>query len=80
MREQAGVIQKEVALLLDDIIRLDDRVAGLSKHFDQAAEDIRQIRISTDKVAKRADRIESVQLGDDPVALVAVKPEALPAG
>jgi DNA recombination protein RmuC len=71
MREQAGVIQKEVLLLLDDITRLDDRVAGLSKHFDQAAEDIRQIRISTDKVAKRADRIETVQLGDDPVVEVA---------
>ena len=70
MREQAGVIQKEVALLLDDIGRLDDRVAGLSKHFDQAAEDIRQIRISTDKVTKRADRIESVQLGDDTVEVV----------
>jgi len=78
MREQAGVIQKEVALLLDDIGRLDDRVAGLSKHFDQASEDIRQIRISTDKVVKRADRIESVQLGDDQAAVVAVTPEALP--
>jgi len=71
MREQAGLIQKEVALLLDDIGRLDDRVAGLSKHFDQASEDIRQIRISTDKVAKRADRIEAVQLGDDTVEVVA---------
>lgn len=70
MREQAGVIQKEVALLLGDIVRLDDRVAALGKHFDQANEDIRQIRISTDKVAKRADRIEEVQLGDDPAAAV----------
>jgi DNA recombination protein RmuC len=72
MREQAGVIQKEVRILLDDVSRLDDRVTALDKHFGQAAEDIRQIRISTDKVVKRADRIEAVQLGEDgPAAEVA---------
>jgi len=64
MREQAGLIQKEVRTLLDDITRLDERVAALDKHFGQASEDIRQIRISTDKVSKRADRIEAVQLGE----------------
>lgn len=76
MREQAGVIQKEVRTLLDDIGRLDDRVAALDKHFSQASEDIRQIRISTDKVVKRADRIESVQLGDDAPATEVAPPQA----
>lgn len=81
MREQAGVIQKEVRTLLDDIGRLDDRVAALDKHFGQAAEDIRQIRISTDKVVKRADRIEAVQLGEDgPAAEVAPPQAKLPVG
>lgn len=81
MREQAGLIQKEVRTLLDDIGRLDDRVAALDKHFGQAAEDIRQIRISTDKVVKRADRIEAVQLGDDaPAAEVAPPQATLPVG
>ncbi|MGE5546677.1 MAG: DNA recombination protein RmuC [Solirubrobacterales bacterium] len=81
MREQAGVIQKEVRSLLDDVGRLDDRVAALGKHFDQASEDIRQIRISTDKVTKRADRIESVQLGEDPaIAEVAAPQATLPVG
>lgn len=65
MREQAGLIQNEVRLLLDDIGRLDDRVAALDKHFAQAAEDIRQIRVSTDKVTRRADRIEQVQVGEE---------------
>lgn len=79
MREQAGVIQKEVRALLDDVGRLDDRVAALDKHFVQASEDIRQIRISADKVVKRADRIESVQLGDDgPVAEMAPPQATLP--
>lgn len=71
MREQAGVIQKEVRLLLDDVGRLDDRVSALNRHFDQAVEDVRQIRISTDKVTKRADRIEAVEMGEDPVAVTA---------
>lgn len=65
MREQAGVIQIEVQKLLDDVTRLDDRVGRLNRHFDQTAEDIRQIRISTDKVTKRAERIDEVQLGDE---------------
>jgi len=65
MREQAGVIQAEVQKLLDDMGRLDDRVAKLNRHFDQTAEDIRQIRISTDKVTKRAERIDEIQLGTE---------------
>jgi DNA recombination protein RmuC len=62
MREQAGLIQKEVHNLLDDIGRLDDRVGKLQRHFDQANEDMRQIRISTDKVAKRGERIGELEL------------------
>jgi DNA recombination protein RmuC len=62
MREQAGVIQEEVRTILKDVLRLDDRVAKLQRHFDQAGEDVRQIRISTEKVAKRAERIEEMDL------------------
>ncbi len=64
MREQAGLIQKEVHNLLDDIGRLDDRVGKLQRHFDQAGEDMRQIRISTDKVSKRGERIGELELED----------------
>ncbi len=67
MREQAGVIQAQVLALLDDVTRLDDRVGKLQKHFGQANEDIRQIRISTDKVTRKAEHIEEVQLeGENP--------------
>ena len=65
MREQAGVIQNEVHIMLDDVGRLDDRVGKLQGHFAQANEDLRQIRISTEKVTKRGERIEGLQLGDD---------------
>lgn len=64
MREAAGVIQQEVGRLGEDVTRLDDRVGKLQTHFRQADDDIRQIRISTDKVVKRAERIEEVQLED----------------
>ena len=47
--------------MLKDVLRLDDRVAKLQRHFDQAGEDVRQIRISTEKVAKRAERIEDLE-------------------
>jgi DNA recombination protein RmuC len=64
MREQAGLIQKEVRALLEDVRRLDDRTAKLQTHFNQAVEDVRQVRISTEKVAKGAEKIENVELGE----------------
>lgn len=69
MREQAHIIQKEVGLLAEDVVRLDDRVEKLQKHFDLATDDIRQIRTSTDKVKKRSDRIIEADLdGPDSIA------------
>ncbi len=65
MREQAHVIQREVALLGDDVSRLDDRVGKLQTHFNQANEDVRQIRISTDKVVTRSGRIGEVHVEDE---------------
>ncbi|MDR1693790.1 MAG: DNA recombination protein RmuC [Lactobacillaceae bacterium] len=65
MREQAGVIQKEVGYLIEDIARLDDRIENLSRHFDQAGRDIGEIKISSGKISKRIGTIEDIQLGDD---------------
>jgi DNA recombination protein RmuC len=64
LREQAHIIQGELRGLLGDVGRLDERVAKLQRHFEQATEDVRQIRISTEKVGKRAERIEELQVGD----------------
>jgi DNA recombination protein RmuC len=68
MREQAHVIQKEVAYLAKDVERLDERVGKLQKHFDNASEDVRQIRISTEKVKARSDRIVEAEL-EEPVEI-----------
>lgn len=65
MREQAGVIQKEVGILIDDISRLDKRVESLSRHFEQASQDIGDIKTSSDKINKRIVKIEDIQLGEN---------------
>ncbi len=65
MREQAHIIQREVGILAQDVTRLDDRVAKLQTHYNQGTEDLRQIRISTDKISSRAGKIEDLELKDN---------------
>lgn len=65
MREQAGVIQKEVGTLIEDIARLDSRIDSLSKHFKLANEDVDGIRISSGKIGRRIQKIEDLELGED---------------
>ena len=65
MREQAGVIQEEVFKILEDVSRLDGRVGKLQRHMGQVDDDLRQIRISTDKVTKRGERISELEMGED---------------
>lgn len=59
MREQAGAIRKELALLYGDIDRLGTRVDNLDRHFGQAAKDIADIKISADKAGRRAKRLDN---------------------
>jgi DNA recombination protein RmuC len=64
MREQAHLIQGEVARLMDDLSRLDDRVRKLQSHFGQAVKDIDDILVSSGKVARRGRKIEALELRD----------------
>ena len=59
MREQAGAIRKELAALYGDVDRLGARVENLDRHFNQAARDISDIKISAEKAAKRAKRLDN---------------------
>jgi DNA recombination protein RmuC len=68
IREEARVIQVEVQKLLEDVTRLDGRVAKLDQHFRQAQEDVVQIRVSTDKIAKRGERIETLEFDEGDAA------------
>jgi DNA recombination protein RmuC len=77
MREQAHLIQGEVSRLMEDLSRLDDRVRKLQAHFGQATRDIDDILVSSNKVVKRGQKIEALELGALPGE--AETPKALPA-
>ncbi len=62
MREQAHLIQSEVALLMDDLSRLDERTRKLQGHFLMAQKDIEQILTSSDKLSRRGARIGALEL------------------
>ena len=64
MREQAGFIQIEVGKMMADVGRLDDRVGKLQRHFDQAQEDVRNIRTSTEKIVRKGGIITEAPLSD----------------
>lgn len=73
MREQAGAIRRELHLLFEDVRRLGERVERLDTHFTQAQNDVREIRISSDKAARRAARLDNFdfeELAPEPAPLV----------
>jgi DNA recombination protein RmuC len=74
MREQAGAIRKELALLYADVDRLGVRVESLDRHFGQAAKDIEDIKVSSEKAGKRARRLDNFDFEelapDDPVKVI----------
>jgi DNA recombination protein RmuC len=70
MREQAHLIQREVGRLMEDMGRLRERVLDLQRHFGQANQDIEKILTSSERIASRGHRIESLEFeGDGPTAV-----------
>ncbi len=69
MREQAGEVQKLVGLMLADVRLLEKRVGNLRRHFSQTTEDLGEIETSTSRIIGRGERIQSVDMGDQPAAL-----------
>jgi DNA recombination protein RmuC len=79
MREQAGAIRRELAELYKDVDRLVERVGNLDRHFGQAAKDIEEIKISSDKASRRARRLDNFdfeELSPDVVTPVPLAPQA----
>jgi DNA recombination protein RmuC len=73
MREQAGVLQKEVGLLLEDVRRLQERTARLDDHFRMAQKDVGDIATSSEKIGKRGHRIEALEFEETRVAIPVVR-------
>jgi DNA recombination protein RmuC len=65
MHEAAGLIQSEVDKMMQDVSRLDDRVAKLATHFQQAEKDIGDIQTSARKISSRGQKISQIDVGDD---------------
>jgi len=64
MRKQAGIIQIEVIRLVEDVVRLGERVTDLKKHFGQANQDIDRVVVSAEKISNRGRRIEVLDFED----------------
>ncbi len=80
MREQSHVIQGEVVKLLEDVTRMKDRVGDLKRHFELANTDLDKLGISTDRITKRAMKIESMDVGEPNAIENSVPEKRLAAG
>ena len=78
MREAADIVRTEVLRMMEDVTRLRDRVQKLQQHFSQTSEDMRQILISTEKIERRAGRIEELEFEDAGEGTSAVVAPPLP--
>lgn len=67
MRDQAGLIQREVGLLLEDVQRLAERAADLERHFGLSHKSLEKLQHSANKIASRGERLVTLDL-DEPIA------------
>ena len=65
MHEAAGQIQKEVDMMIQDVTRLDDRVAKLAMHFQQVEKDVSDIQTSTHKISSRGQKITQIEVVEE---------------
>jgi DNA recombination protein RmuC len=81
MREQAHVIQLEVAKMMEDVTRLDERVRKLQTHFTQANTDIENIITSNRRIGARGNRIGTLDFeesGERPAPALRPAATAMP--
>ncbi|MDA8870626.1 DNA recombination protein RmuC, partial [Rhizobiaceae bacterium] len=68
MREQAHLIQAEIARFAEDLGRLDERVRKLQGHFGQTTKDVELILTSTHKLTRHGERIAALDFTPTPTA------------
>lgn len=64
MRDQAGLIQREVGLLLADVSRLVERVSELERHFSLSGKALEKVSASASRISGRGERLVSLDLED----------------
>lgn len=65
MRDQAGLIQREVGLLLGDVARLVERVGELERHFGLSAKALEKVSTSASRISGRGERLTALDLEDE---------------
>jgi len=60
-REQVHIIQKYLNELAREFSRFQQRMDNLTKHVNQAHNDVQEIKISADKITQRFEKIEKVE-------------------
>lgn len=65
MRDQAGLIQREVGLLLEDVARLAERVAELERHFGLSGKALEKVSASAARISGRGERLTALDLEDE---------------
>ncbi len=65
MRDQAGIIQREVGLLLGDVGRLAERVTELERHFGLSAKALEKLSASAEKISRRGQRLGSLEFNEN---------------
>jgi DNA recombination protein RmuC len=65
VRDQAHVIQAETRRLVEDVVRLRQRVLKLESHFRQSQDDLSAILTSSEKIARTGDRIDRMDFSRD---------------
>lgn len=65
MREQAGLIQREVSMLSADVHRLRERTLDFQRHYGLLGQDLDKILTSSDKITSRGRKIENLDFREE---------------
>ncbi len=65
LKAEAHAIRRELGLLGKDLERLAGRVGNLDRHFGQAAQDLAEIKVSTERASLRARRLEDIDFAPE---------------
>ena len=68
-RKQVHIIQDHLVALSKDFERFQSRMGNLAKHIDQANRDVEEVHTSARKISSRFEKIEKVELHQEPELL-----------
>lgn len=69
-RRQVHIIKEALGKLSQEFTRFDDRMKKLATHIRQAHDDVQQVSITSEKISRRFNEIEQVQLEENEVVPV----------